>query len=210
MIVIVSNKQKSVLDNANIDAIKDLNGVFNVQDLINNFKNYFFTKMVIDATSIVDFTNPEVLKQLASGIGSEKLVVLLPPKPEPPLRFLETLVNIGIYNFSTNIDELIYLISNPYDKDSINRKIHNLEPAGFNNNVQTNNNNNDKPQNNVVSLEQGLNNIENINAINPINPVEVKNHEENKDFNNRSNDDGGTHKFSNAIYRSKQQSPVPQ
>ena len=99
MIVIVSNKQKSVLDNANIDAIKDLNGVFNVQDLINNFKNYFFTKMVIDATSIVDFTNPEVLKQLASGIGSEKLVVLLPPKPEPPLRFLETLVNIGIYNF---------------------------------------------------------------------------------------------------------------
>ncbi len=184
MIVIVSNKQKSVLDNANIDAIKDLNGVFNVQDLINNFKNYFFTKMVIDATSIVDFTNPEVLKQLASGIGSEKLVVLLPPKPEPPLRFLETLVNIGIYNFSTNIDELIYLISNPYDKDSINRKIHNLEPAGFNNNVQTNNNNNDKPQNNVVSLEQGLNNIENINAINPINPVEVKNHEENKDFNN--------------------------
>ena len=123
MIVIVSNKQKSVLDNANIDAIKDLNcipggtaeigdaikdlnGVFNVQDLINNFKNYFFTKMVIDATSIVDFTNPEVLRQLASGIGSEKLVVLLPPKPEPPLRFLETLVNIGIYNFSTNIDEL--------------------------------------------------------------------------------------------------------
>ena len=113
MIVIVSNKQKSVLDNANIDAIKDLNGVFNVQDLINNFKNYFFTKMVIDATSIVDFTNPEVLKQLASGIGSEKLVVLLPPKPEPPLRFLETLVNIGIYNFSTNIDELVNLISNP-------------------------------------------------------------------------------------------------
>jgi hypothetical protein len=33
---------------------------------------------------------------------------------------------------------------------------------------------------------------------------------ENKDFNNCSNDDGGTHKFSNALYRSKQQSPVPQ
>ena len=165
MIVIVSNKQKSVLDNANIDAIKDLNGVFNVQDLINNFKNYFFTKMVIDATSIVDFTNPEVLKQLASGIGSEKLVVLLPPKPEPPLRFLETLVNIGIYNFSTNIDELINLISNPYDKDSINRKIHNMEPVGPSGN--TANSTNDAKENNV-SLEQGINNIADINAINPI------------------------------------------
>ena len=171
MIVIVSNKQKSVLDNANIDAIKDLNGVFNVQDLINNFKNYFFTKMVIDATSIVDFTNPDVLKQLASGIGSEKLVVLLPPKPEPPLRFLETLVNIGIYNFSTNIDELINLINNPYDKDSINRKIHNLGPAPKNNTPANNNNN--KSSN--VSLEQGLNNIENINAINPINPIGINN-----------------------------------
>ena len=170
MIVIVSNKQKSVLDNANIDAIKDLNGVFNVQDLINNFKNYFFTKMVIDATSIVDFTNPEVLRQLASGIGSEKLVVLLPPKPEPPLRFLETLVNIGIYNFSTNIDEVIQLISNPHDKDSINRKIHNLGPASSANNVMggNNTNNNSVTPPNAVPLEQGLNNIENINAINPV------------------------------------------
>ena len=187
MIVIVSNKQKSVLDNANIDAIKDLNGVFNVQDLINNFKNYFFTKMVIDATSIVDFTNPEVLKQLASGIGSEKLVVLLPPKPEPPLRFLETLVNIGIYNFSTNIDELVNLISNPYDKESINRKIHNLGPVSqttnpaseINNNVQNNNNNN-------ISLEQGLNSIEDINAINPIN---VNSDVSSNNINNQVNDD---------------------
>lgn len=184
MIVIVSNKQKSVLDNANIDAIKDLNGIFNVQDLINNFKNYFFTKMVIDATSIVDFTNPEVLKQLASGIGSEKLVVLLPPKPEPPLRFLETLVNIGIYNFSTNIDELINLISNPYDKDSINRKIHNLGPASSATNNVLNNNSNTVAPANTVSLEQGLNNIENINAINPIGVAAVNSVQNIPDLNN--------------------------
>ena len=34
MNVIVSNKQKDIIDNANIDAIKDLNGFFNVGDLI--------------------------------------------------------------------------------------------------------------------------------------------------------------------------------
>ena len=147
MIVIVSNKQKSALDNANIDAIKDLNGLFNVQDLINNFKNYFFTRMVIDATSIVDFTNPEVLKQLANGIGSEKLIILLPPKPEPPLKFLETLVNIGIYNFSTNIDELVKLIESPLDYDSVNKKIH----GGLVKGDQPANNNmpNNVPKNNV-------------------------------------------------------------
>jgi len=149
MIVIVSNKQKSALDNANIDAIKDLNGLFNVQDLINNFKNYFFTRMVIDATSIVDFTNPEVLKQLANGIGSEKLVVLLPPKPEPPLKFLEKLVDIGIYNFSTNINELVKLIENPLDYDGVNRKIH----GGLaNGNMPNNTTNNDSKGNNNPDL----------------------------------------------------------
>jgi len=163
MIVIVSNKQKSALDNANIDAIKDLNGLFNVQDLINNFKNYFFTKMVIDATSIVDFTNPEVLKQLANGIGSEKLIVLLPPKPEPPLRFLETLVNIGIYNFSTNIDEIVKMIENPYDYDAVNRKIHNTgqQPGNANNNVNNNNinNNGNINNNNINNINNGFNNM---------------------------------------------------
>ena len=61
MNVIVSNRQKEIIDNANIDAIKDLNGLFNVNDLINKFKNYFFSKMILDATSIVNFASREVL-----------------------------------------------------------------------------------------------------------------------------------------------------
>ena len=104
MNVIVSNKQKEILDNANIDAIKDLNGLFNVDDLINNFKNYFFTKMILDATSVVEFANPDVLRKLVSGIGAEKLIILLPENPEPPRKFLEMLVELGIYNFSTNVN----------------------------------------------------------------------------------------------------------
>lgn len=123
MNVIVSNKQKIKLDNANIDAIKDLNGLFNVSDLINNFKNYFFSKMIIDATSIVDFAKTDVLKTLVDGIGAEKLLILLPEKPPAPKRFLALLVNLGIYNFSSNIDDIVNYLQNPNTYDDVKKYI---------------------------------------------------------------------------------------
>jgi len=119
MNVIVTNKQKNVLDNANIDVYKELNGFFKVEDLINYFKNYFFTKMIIDATSVVEFANPTVLKKLSEGIGSEKLILLLPKKPEPPRKFLTMLVNLGIYNFSSDINEIVNFLQNPNTYDDV-------------------------------------------------------------------------------------------
>lgn len=113
MNVIVSNKQKGILDDANIDAIKELTGFFSVDDLINNFKYYFFSKIIIDATGLVDFANPEVLKKLCDEIGAEKIILFLPPNPVPPVAFLQKLVELGIYNFTTNIQELVKLIQIP-------------------------------------------------------------------------------------------------
>lgn len=119
MNVIVSNKQKNILDNANIDVYKELNGLFKVEDLINYFKNYFFTKMIVDATSVIEFANPSILKKLSEGIGSEKLIILLPEKPEPPRKFLEMLVKLGIYNFSSNINDVVKFLQNPNTYDDV-------------------------------------------------------------------------------------------
>ena len=113
MNVIVSNKQKAVIDNANIDAIKDLYGLFNVNDLINKFKNYFFSKMILDATSVIDFASQEVLKKLADEIGPDRLIILLPSTPEPPLEFKKELIDLKIYNFSNNIDDVVSFIEKP-------------------------------------------------------------------------------------------------
>ncbi len=120
MNVIVSNKQKTIIDNANIDAIKDLNGLFNVEEIISKFKNYFFSKMIIDATSIVNFTSREVLEKLTSEIGSERLVILLPSSPEPPKEFLKLLVELKIYNFSTNIEDIVNFLTTPNTLDKVN------------------------------------------------------------------------------------------
>lgn len=117
MNVIVSNRQKQIIDNANIDAIKDLNGLFNVNDLINKFKNYFFSKMILDATSVVDFASREVLTTLANEIGTEKLIILLPSSPEPPLEFKKLLIELKIYNFTTDINDVVKFLekSNTYE-----------------------------------------------------------------------------------------------
>ena len=113
MNVIVSNKQKNIIDNANIDAIKDLNGLFSVDDIINKFKNYFFSKMILDATSVIDFTSDNVLNKLAHDIGSDRLIILLPASPEPPKEFTDKLINLKIYNFSNKIEDIVKFINHP-------------------------------------------------------------------------------------------------
>ena len=113
MNVIVSNKQKSIIDNANIDAIKDLNGLFSVDDLVNKFKNYFFSKMILDATSVVDFATRDVLQKLTDEIGPDRLIILLPSTPEPPEEFKKLLIELKVYNFSNNIDDIVKFIEKP-------------------------------------------------------------------------------------------------
>ena len=135
MNVIVSNRQKEIIDNANIDAIKDLNGLFNVDDLINKFKNYFFSKMILDATSVVNFASREVLTTLVNEIGAEKLIILLPSDPEPPLEFKKLLIELKIYNFTNKIDDVLKFIENPNTYDDVIKTI----DSSFDNNMYVDN-----------------------------------------------------------------------
>ena len=123
MNVIVANKQKGIIDNANIDAIKDFNGLFNVDDLISKFKNYFFSKLIIDATSVVDFTSKEVLEKLSNAIGAERLVILLPEKPLPPKKFVDMLLELKIYNFSNKIEDVVTYVDTPNTYEDIVKKM---------------------------------------------------------------------------------------
>jgi len=50
--VIVSNRYAAMLSNLNIDLIKSINGEFEVDNLISQFDNFFFNKMILDITAI--------------------------------------------------------------------------------------------------------------------------------------------------------------
>ena len=167
MNVIVSNRQKEIIDNANIDAIKDLNGLFNVDDLINKFKNYFFSKMILDATSIINFASRNVLSKLATEIGGDKLVILLPSTPEPPIEFKKLLVDLGIYNFSNNISDVINYLSTPNTyENAMNSIMNSFNGSGFyvDNSIRDNSMNNNQNMNNMTPPMN--NNNSNMNLFN--------------------------------------------
>ena len=159
MNVIVSNKQKDIIDNANIDAIKDLTGLFNVDDLIAKFKNYFFSKMILDVTSVENFTSRDVLQKLVDGIGSDRLIILLPETPPPPDEFKKMLIDLKIYNFSNHIDDVVKFIDNPNTYESVLRDMGDsaYTDSGYVDNSIKGRSDNNENQNGDVSNGQGLN-----------------------------------------------------
>jgi len=112
MNVIISNKYKQQLDSLEIDVSKKIDGEFEVEEIIDNFSNYFFNKMIIDITSIKNYQNFNTLQKLSINLNIEKIIFLLDGENVNP-NFLSQLVSIGIYNFTTTIEGVMYLYNNP-------------------------------------------------------------------------------------------------
>ena len=112
MNVIISNKYKEQLESLEIDVSKKLDGEFEVEEIIDNFSNYFFNKMIIDITSIKNYQTFNTLQKLSINFNIEKIIFLLDSENVNP-SFLSQLVSIGIYNFTTTIEGIMYLYNNP-------------------------------------------------------------------------------------------------
>ena len=131
MNVIVSNKYQALLGTLNIDVIKTINGEFTVQDLVSQFTNFFYNKMIIDITAIKNYDNIQTMRELSINFDMDKIIILLDdsPKVNSP-QFLSQLVSIGIYNFTRSIDSIPFLIqtSNTY-KDVANYQSLDVSPV---------------------------------------------------------------------------------
>lgn len=148
MDTVISNKYSSILNELNIEVSKKLEGEFEVDEIINTFKNFFFNKMFLDITAIKNYKDLTNLQKLSMGIDMDKVILLL--DKEDPIsdsnKFLSQLVSIGIYNFTKDKNSLMYLYTNPnlyrdvaYLQDmntSIDENIESV-PQVENQNVQT-------------------------------------------------------------------------
>lgn len=114
MNVIVSNKFQTLIGTLNIDVIKVINGEFTVQDLVNQFSNFFFNKIIIDVTALKNYEDPNTMRELSMNFGMDKIILLLDdsPRVNSPM-YLSQLVSVGIYNFTRNVEEIPFLIQNP-------------------------------------------------------------------------------------------------
>lgn len=114
MNVIISNKYQTLLGTLNIEVIKSINGEFSVNDLVNQFSNFFYNKMIIDITAIKNYEDVNIMRELSMNFEMDKIILLLDdsPKVNTPM-YLSQLVSVGIYNFTRNVDAIPFLIDNP-------------------------------------------------------------------------------------------------
>lgn len=137
MDTVISNKYSSVLNELDIEVSKKLEGEYTVDEIISQFKNFFFNKMFLDITAIKDYKDLSNLQKLSMSIDMDKVILLLDKDDsisdsEP---FLAKLVNMGIYNFTKDQNNLMYLYTNP----NVYRDVAYLQKidTGENNNTTT-------------------------------------------------------------------------
>lgn len=114
MNVIISNKYTENLQNLNIDIIKQLQGEFSVDEIVATFKNFFYQRLIIDITAIKDHKKISTLQKLSISLDMDKTILLLDDSEESSSpAYLSDLVSMGIYNFTKNIDGIMYLYEHP-------------------------------------------------------------------------------------------------
>lgn len=114
MNVVTANENKSILDRLDIDIIKRIDGQYELRELLSKFVNLYFNKMIIDITSIKDYTNIEVIKQLAQSVDPSRVILLLNNDPQVNSNvFMSQLIQLGFYNFTRNFEGVTFLYNTP-------------------------------------------------------------------------------------------------
>ena len=75
MNVIISNERQAELANLDIEIIKAINGVFEADELVSMFSNFFFGRMILDLTAIKDYKDVRNLQKFAMSLDVEKIIV---------------------------------------------------------------------------------------------------------------------------------------
>lgn len=127
MNVIVANKKKDELSNLDIDVIKSISGEYEVGELIAMFENFFYDKMILDVTAISNYQDISVIQRLASSLGANKLVILVPDELCSS-NYLSGLISCGIYNFTNNLNAVKQLLVKPNTEEDV-RQIAELSNA---------------------------------------------------------------------------------
>jgi len=114
MNVIISNKCEPMLQTLEIDVIKRENGVFTVDEIIDKFQNFFFQRMILDITAIRDYKDITNLQKLSISLDMDKVILLLDDdEASSSPDYISKLIYMGIYNFTKNMEGILYLYNNP-------------------------------------------------------------------------------------------------
>ena len=110
MNVIIANKNRDLFSNLDIEILKNNYGEISSDQIINLYANMFYKKIFIDITSIINYQDLKEIQKLALNLDANKIVLLLENNDIcRSSLFQSKLVNMGIYNFTFDLDGLKYL-----------------------------------------------------------------------------------------------------
>lgn len=120
MNVVTANENKAIIDRLDIDIIKRIDGQFELRELLSKFVNLYFNKMIIDITSIQDYQNLDVIKQLSQSVDPSRVIILLNNDPVVNSQFyMSNLIACGFYNFTRNFEGIKFLYSTPNTYENV-------------------------------------------------------------------------------------------
>lgn len=112
MNVIVTNRLKEITSSLNIDVSEILDGTYTVDDLTTKFDTVFFNRMIIDITALKSRKFNDFQK-LAISFDTSRIILLIADEDINNPVFLSEIISLGIYNYATNRDAILYLYNNP-------------------------------------------------------------------------------------------------
>lgn len=114
MNVLVSNEYRNMFGTLDIDVIKSISGVFEVNELINMFKNFYYQRMILDITALKDYKDISTIQKLSIGLDMSKVILVLDDSEDSSSsQYLSKLISMGIYNFTRNKEGILYLLDYP-------------------------------------------------------------------------------------------------
>ena len=129
MNVIIANKYKDMLMGLNIEVIKSMEGVFEVDEIIDTFSNFYFDRMILDITAIKNYTELDNLQKLSINLDISRVILVLDDSPQSESQeYLSKLISMGIYNFTRNLEGINYLLGHPNSYRDV-AHIHNVDSS---------------------------------------------------------------------------------
>ena len=111
MNVIVANEKNNDLASLNVDIIKSVSGVYDALEIVEMFRSFFYNKLILDVTALKNQEDIRSYEVIAQGLDVDKVIFLMPEGSKLcTASFLSRLISIGIYNFTSNINGVSYLI----------------------------------------------------------------------------------------------------
>lgn len=114
MNIVISNIYQSMLQGLDIDVMQKLDGEFDADEIVRKFKNVYFNKLILDVTAIKNYKNTDEIQKISLGLDPTKVILFLDDSIETTSsKYLSEIIGMGIYNFATSINGIIYLYNNP-------------------------------------------------------------------------------------------------